>query len=672
MPKVINPDQLNEFWKLWGGGWTAKEAAAKAGFSERTANRLVRERKEAERDAGPTTGRQAGHFTPGAERFEPRQQRAVDVPIRPLLKSELSEVALDCLADFGRFRARYFGRHSSPWQEHAANVCVEKLSTMEREFGVINVAPGGGKSTLFTHDIPAWITARNRSIRGFIGSSTETIAKSYTGRLRNTFERTIPEEADEEALRLNLASDAKATLAQDYGRFRPVHDPDQANPPWSMSQFTVMQHGETAVGDKETTWSAWGWNSGFIGWRVNFIIWDDLVTDENAFTSEEQRNKMRQRWTNTAERRLEPGGLLILQGQRISSEDLYRYCIDRMVPDFHEDMFERMDLGTEELPMVRKYFHIVYPAHNTETCRAVEDPRMHSMRAPAFDPANPDTSGCLLDPVRVPWREQLSVMTDSMKTYVTVFQQEDSDPDSVLIPEIWINGGEDDNGEYPGCWDDDRDIGVLPRVPKGSRTFSYINVDPSPTKLWAIEWWYYVEAPSDKPMMGRRYLIDLINKRMPVDSFLDFNVRDNRYRGVLTEWVDRARRLGAPIGYLIFEQNAAQRFVLQYSWFKLYLQQNNIQIMAHTTSSNKTDPEYGVETLRPHYRFGRKRLPGTPAARKVVARLVFELTHYPDAVTNDTVMADWFGEFNLPRFRKRESGMPNVWKNVMPGFLKGA
>lgn len=671
---AITKQQEDEFFRLINEGWKPFHAAQRVGFSERTATRKLKQRQltlSAGRQHVTIPGELALENTHPAGKPGPKPHANIPVPEAPLARHQLAPDALDCLNDFARFRARYLGRISSPWQEHAAHVIAQKLATPYKEFGVINVAPGGGKSTTFTHDIPLWLTVRNRTLRGFIGSATASTAKSYTRRLRSSLERPVPEEADEEALRFGLAFDATAAPCVEYGRFKPLANPDQAAPPWAEDRFTVLQHGETLVGDKESTWSAWGWDSGFLGWRVNFIIWDDLVTQE-SFATVEAQDKMRLKWRNVAETRLEPGGLLILQGQRLGAEDLYRYCIDREVPDFtEEDLDDFLDLGTEQLPMRKKYFHIVYPAHNDATCRAADNPRAHSMRAEPFDPGNPESSGCLLDPFRISYRDLLTIQHESPSEYRTTYQQEDADPSSVLIPKLWIDGGEGGEGEHPGCWDTDRGPLQPPKLPKGAFYRSYMTVDPSPTKYWAIQWWIYIQSPFDAPHMGNRYLMDLAAVRLSAPEFLDIDLTAGQYTGLLVDWVNQAKQLNFPLQYLIFENNAAQRFVLQYPWFRTFLAQRNVQLKAHATSSNKADPEFGVQTIRNHYRHGRKRLPGTPAGRQLCKQLVYELTHHPDAARDDQVMADWFGEFNLPKFTPSERSLPSLDRHLRPSWLGG-
>lgn len=648
---AVTPDQKRVFINALSEGHSQTDAANIAGFSESTAKRLIRRHNIDPKALKPS--------------------KPLEIP-GPLERHELSRQAARALDDFALFRYRYFGRKSSPWQEHAAEVVAAKLATPQKEFGVVNCPPGSGKSTLFTHDIPAWLTARSRSLRGFIGSSTQTLANSYVGRLRSTLERNIPVQAKSEEIALRLASDADSTLSADYGRFKPLHHPDYAAPPWSKTQFTVEQLGLTSSHEKEATWTAFGRDTGFLGWRVNFVVWDDLVT-KAALRTQESIEQDRSWWLDEAQTRLEPGGLLILQGQRLHAEDLYRFCLDMKVP-FDDIDGEAFDLGEEQIyGEDNKYFHVVYKAHYDDNCTATDlDKSSHKISAPPYDPKRPHSSGCLLDPMRLPWRELRGVMGQPLSNYRVVYQQEDVDPTEVLVPKIWIQGGYDhtSGNEYPGCYDLDRTVGEPPKyIPSDAKKFSVVTVDPSPTRFWSIQWWLYVEPRESEPLMGSRYLLDMARRPMSSEDFLDWNVDRRGWTGLLDEWWERSKKSGHKITYLIVEQNAAQRFMLRYDWFKRWLTNRSVTLRPHNTHTNKTDPQFGVTTIAPHYRFGRVRFPGTKDGRKMVEPLVNELTRYPDSSTDDCVMAHWFFEFQLQHVHDTEVPMPALYKD-MPSWAK--
>jgi hypothetical protein len=520
------------------------------------------------------------------------------------------------LEDFGYFRQRYMARASTPWSVEAANKITELLASPQKEFLVINIAPGIGKSTMFTHDLPAWLIARDRSIRIMVASRTEQQARMYSNRLRRTLERELAVRADPKLVEMGLATDATATMAQDFGLFKPAN-----NDLWTKAEFVVQQSSGVAVDDKESTVTAYGMDSGFLGGRFDFIIWDDLVDKKTMRGDFEALTTW---WENEAESRLEPGGLLILQGQRLASDDLYRYVLDLT------DVDEEGEI-VDDAP--KKYKHIVYKSHYDDLCTGE-----HSN-------PKPWPQGCLLDPIRLPWRELQRVKANREDRFLVMYQQENFDAANQLVPQIWINGGTDASGvSYPGCWDEDRHIGEIPRN-LGGDWFSVLTADPSPTKNWAVQWWLY------NPETEIQYLLDLYRGPMDAPDFLDWNQADGKFSGLLDEWVDRAKDMGRPVTYIIVEQNAAQRFLLQYDHVKRWQSINGVNIVPHSTHRNKSDEEYGVQTLAPHYRYGRVRLPGAviDGSRKKIDPMITELSTWPEGKTDDCVMAHWFLQWNAPR-----------------------
>lgn len=463
-------------------------------------------------------------------------------------------------------------------------------------------------TTLFTHDIPAWLTVRDRKIRGIIGSRTMRQASAHLNRLRRTLERVHP------------MQDATGVLAKDFGRFRP----DRGEELWSKEAVTVVQPEGEPSDDKEPTWTAFGQDSGQLGWRVDYVTWDDVV-DRTTVRTIEAVETQQGWWDDEAETRLEPGGVLVLPGQRIRSNDLYRYNLDkRVAPEDEED-----SLGEPQ------YRHIIYKAHYEDRCEGVHKP----------SEAKPYPDGCLLDPQRLPWRDLRAIIPKREK-FEVLYQQQDVDPANVLVPSVWISGGRDSNGiEYPGCWDHDRGLCEPPRNIDG-RWLSVISTDPSPTKFWAVGWW--LVSPEDG---GLRYLMDLYRQKMEAYEYLyaDRGI----YTGLLEEWRVRAERIGRPITHHIYEENAAQRFYSSLPFWKDWHSRNRISYIPHQTHLNKVNAEYGVQMIAPQYEFGRVRLPGKQnnPGRGVAMKLVDEVTHWPDVTTEDCVMQHWMMEHNMERLR---------------------
>ena len=617
-----SPETRKAYFDLLEMGYTRKAASDKIGVSTKTTQNWDKG------EPGPDEAIRQNHL----ERMIPR----------PKPNSRIGRKAYESINDFGLFRRRYLGRTAPPWQQEAAHLFVEWLLSDDTEFVIVNCPPGCGKTTLFTMDIPLWLICRDRTFRGFLGHRIAPTAAKYAARIRRVLERTQPLKANPGVGRYH---DAEACLARDFGRFRPL----TPGLPWRNDEFTVEQLYLGGIEDKEPTIASYGMETEFLGNRAPYVVWDDLVTGRilrNAERIEEQ-----QHWYETeAETRVEPGGLLALVGQRMGPNDLYAFTREmELIADDETDQESH------------KYRRIIYPAHFEDKC----ENHHHRKDAKAF----PD--GCLLDPDRIPWYGRgglATVRTNREEKYRVQYQQEDVDPAGVLVPMIYLSGGRDPetHEEYPGCWDWDRHLAEIPQglVPP---VISVATADPSPTKFWAIQWWLY------HPASNQRFLLDQLRQSMDAPDFLDWNANQQCFFGVVEEWQQRSRQLGAPIRTWVIESNAAQRFLLQYDHVHRWVRRNGVNIIAHTTHiHNKSSEEFGIQMLRNVYRFGQVRLPGHNTAKGNVMPLVREATTYPDGhISDDCLMAQWFFEFNLVGIRNEyeTANTPEVelWR---PSFMK--
>ena len=449
-----------------------------------------------------------------------------------------------------------------------------------------------------------------------------------------------PMKADPILLEKGLAVDAVSTLITDFGRFKPAN-----SDLWRLEEFILAQDGGVAVDDKEANFAAFGMDSGFLGGRYDTVIWDDLVDKTNIRTAESKENLINW-WETEAETRLDPGGLLILNGQRMASDDLYRYALNLV------DWSEEFEDTPEKAP--KKYHHIIYKAHYDEICDVDKTNGGHKGNYP---------DGCLLDEIRLPWRELARVQKNRLDRYRILYQQEDVDAAASLIQSAWIDGGMDTSGiQYQGCWDEKRNIG---KWPENVSAYSVVTADPSPTKYWAVQWWAY---NADTQM---QHLVDLVRSPMDAPDFLDYNQDTRQFTGLLEEWWQRSSDQGHPFTHLIVEANAAQRFMLQYDHFKRWTALRNVNIIPHQTNRNKSDEDYGVQTLAPHYKAGRVRFPaGDYMGSKVTMRpMVKELIHWPEGSTDDTVMAHWFLIWNAPNLFHAHMDKPPTF--ARPSWMGG-
>jgi len=631
----LQPEEKQRIIKLIEAGYTQTAIAERLGRSR------------------PTISSYLSGLPPGTTGKGIRQAKDAAEAGAPKEEAKWSPEARKAIEDIAYFARRYYGCIIMPFQEEGLAKIMELLDTPQREYVVINQAPGTGKSMFFTRIVPAWLTVQRRDIRGMIGSISQGMATRYLEALRNDFTRRQPIQPSSSDIAAGISVDAEACLVDDFGRFRPEAGGEDS---WTQRGFTVAQLGRRPTPHKEQTWIAVGAETEYIGTRVDIAIWDDAWSD--SFTTVESKQRFYRSFDMVAERRLEPHGLLVLQGQRMASDDIYRYCLDKRAPADDDDDDDLVLTG-------QMYHHIKFPAHFDDRCEGKHDKRI----------AKPYPDGCLLYPKRVPWSDLRMIRDKSMAEYQLLYQQEDADLDDCLVKEIWVKGGEDADGSYPGCWDWRRD---LCQLPEGlNRGLSVCSVDVSPTQYWAVQWWYIVDTGVGN--VRYRYLLDLEGVKMQSGQFLDYDTRTRTHTGLAEEWMARSHKLGCPIRYWVAEINAAQRFLFQYQHVREWQAKWNCQILPHTTGRNKSDPELGVGQLGKLYRNGLVRLPGLPqnvggnAARWKSLRLVDEGKKWRPGVKtrDDQILAQWFVEFNLPKMMTGQQAVPAV-RDDIPSWVQAS
>jgi hypothetical protein len=608
--KKTDTDRWGKYFELRNSGIGIEQAAKKVKLSASSAYRFER-------------------GDPGSGGLEAASILGISVVAGEVVAQPLSPEAKRALENFAYFRLRYFGRKSTPWQERAAYDIMRLVGSDDRDYVVMNEPPGSGKSTLFSHDIPCWIIAQNRSIRIQIGSRTERQARMYAGRIKKSLERDAPLRADADSLSRKISFDAEACLQDDFGAFKPEGRSDL----WRAEALVVRQLDGVALDDKEPTVSAWGQDSGFLGGRFDLVIWDDLVDRKNT-KSMESKELLKEWWDSEAETRLEPGGLLLLQGQRIAHDDLYRYCLDKKTLDEQ-----------------RKYRHVVFKAHDEDLCTG------------SHTDIKPWPDGCLLDPHRLPWKDLETIKHNNPRTFSVMYQQEDGDLVGGLVDPIWITGGVDSDGyPSPGCLDKERSLLEVPENLLNGNGWSFVTVDPSPTEWWGIIWWIY------DPESETRYIVDLHKRRLNPEQFLSLDLDTMDFSGLMDDLWHRSNQLQAPLSHVVVEVNAAQRWLLSQPHVQKWSAITGISFVPHTTSINKQDPKYGLESIGDLFRQGRIRIPWRDIpSRQRSQYLIDEATRYPDHDTTDLIMSTWFGKLAVENhYTPRRSG---IYQMNRPNWL---
>lgn len=516
---------------------------------------------------------------------------------------------------FEIFRRRYLGRRSKPWQKRAVIDLLaaeaEARTRNVRYYMIANVFPGGGKSTTFTHDYATWrivcARVRRKIYRVQLGSESITQSRSYVTNIRSTFETNL-------------------RLIEAFGRFKPLKPIL-----WMTTAITIDYPVGTKRDEKEPTVFAVSKDSSFLGFRCELAMWDDLVSKKNSRTVE-SRIEQYAWWIAEAQSRVNPGGLCALIGTRANRDDLFkRLSLLRVTTTDSTDTLE------VERPIYNRF---TYPVHDVSKCVQTASLR----RADHVD--------CLGDPDRYPWEEVQTIRAADSLGFELTFQQNDVGLEDQLVQDIWLTGGVDSaTGDmYPGCYDRDRTMWQAPPPHALADYRCAIVVDPSPTQWWAVEVWVW-DRTSDID-----YLVGLERRRMQVGDLLDMKPGTLEYTGLLEDMLLKLREIGIDCYYVIIEDNAAQRFMLQYGFIRAWSTSRNVVIRGHGTTHEKLgDEHYGIETLGPRYRQGRVNLPmANPASRERVSFLTREAMSFPDGETDDCLKAQWFFHYNRDSLSRKK------------------
>lgn len=594
--------QQDIFWSSYNAGASIARAAAEAGFSESSGKRLM------------------GKAANGRDYLADRRTR--DVPDTPVPLDEVCDEARAALEDRtgALFARRYGGFVLAPWQEVMWEALEDAYDSPDREYLLVNGPPGGGKSTVLVLFCAKQV-ARDRSVRVMFISRAQRLADRNSRALRRLLERTGPPEGGE------------STLAKDFGRFKPR----QGGEAWKATEGVVEQMDGSPIDQLEPTFCSFGFDSEWIGFRVNIMAGDDLDTTSSIRNMDVVEGR-RATFDDELEPRIEEGGLLTLAQQRLGAFDFSAHVRSKMVLPDHVDP-DSDDVGEPQ------YTQLAFRAHDESRCTGD-----HRLDAPAWP------HGCLLNPRKLSWRDLRKQM--NKPTFKVVYQQEDPGEEDSLVKMIWVDGGRAPSGEeFLGCWDRDRGAWEMPRRGDGTlaldgRVDGYISVDPSPTRYWSIQAW------ADHPASEQQFLLDHHRARMEAPDFLEWSVGLGSFTGLLEDWWHSFQRAGVPLRFVIVERNAAQRFMLQYDHFRRWCQLRGVTLIPHETQRNKSDEDYGVQMLAPEWRYGRVRLPGKGMGRVSSMRLVDEVTRYPHSATDDCVMCQWFFVHNRRRLRRSHDTPP--------------
>jgi hypothetical protein len=246
------------------------------------------------------------------------------------------------------------------------------------------------------------------------------------------------------------------------------------------------------------------------------------------------------------------------------------------------------------------------------------------------------------------YEELMDVFADvGSQNFEAMYQQNPLPEGERLAKMAWLLG--DDT--HPGCLDYDRSIGTIRISSKNDdrQRVRVLSLDPSPTKLAGL---IVADVPYSRDSFSVEVL-EIMHEPMNV-------------RHMLGE-INRVLKQYAPVDYFIFEQNAAQRWLLQDPEMERI--RDKCMVIPHTTNRNKGDSVLGTASLALDFEYGRVRLPyGDAESKRSSQLLIDEVMTWPQGQTDDVLMALWFIKFNYQRLVPRNSFGSNNHMEAGRGF----
>lgn len=390
-------------------------------------------------------------------------------------------------------------------------------------------------------------------------------------------------------------------LIKDFGRFKPYDD----SSPWRPLSGEITVEGRTrTIESGDMTLQIRGKGQQILGMEADIILGDDIVGREDAWSAAE-RDKTSEYWHGDVSSRRSPKSKMLVVGQCLHHQDLYA--------ELGEKIYSRGSKTGQPL-----WKRILYPA--------VSD----------------------WDAQKVLWKrewpfDRLMETYEDLKRkgdawlFEAMYQQNPLPSSARLVIPEWIYAND---GHHIGCLDD----GLLdhPLRRFGQRVQPREVEDGQPREIW-------VPVVSVDPSPERMTGIIVADVRYAEDfecGILEATRARLDVRGIL-EQLERIARVYHP-EYLIFEHNAFARWFLQDPRFQSWDRTHGVRVIPHTTGRNKSDEQYGLQTLGPLFEFGRIRLPwGDTEAMASSKMLIEEATNYmPEApkasAYSDLLMALWF------------------------------
>ena len=447
-------------------------------------------------------------------------------------------------------------------------------SATQKNRALILYPAGHGKTTLVSTLLPIWALCKDPNIRIAIIGKNDTEAEGIMSVIQS-----------------ELVDNQE--LIRDFGPFRPE---PESNKPWALGRISVAKRTRRA---KEPTITVFGSSAKTVlGFRTDWTICDDVITEKNSSTPE-QRRKIRD-WFDLC---VETGpehvhSRLTVVGTRFDPADLYGDLEEMADP---EDGSRIWEFQYED---------------------AVADEEEH----------------LTLWPERWPWKR---LMQQKAKVGTLSFNKRYRniavDASRMVFKEEYVKGGWIRDVEYPGCLDRNYKVGDY-----GDNWRRVSGFDPAIGGTRSAKFCAHtvLAQASCKDHERCYWVIDLERQQLTLPQQVETIISKHQQYQLICSMV---------------EANSYQAGLLDAIKGKLDETGAALSIEPHHTGrTNKPDPELGVQSMSPWFESGKVHIPwGDAHSMRKMKQLVEELIMYPGKTT-DTVMSFWFAwrklEHSAPRF----------------------
>jgi hypothetical protein len=480
------------------------------------------------------------------------------------------------------FLVRYFGHRLDAMLEDFHIRLIDTALNDPR--GLVLFPAQHGKTTIISTMLPILAALRNPNIRIAIIAKNDDEAAAIMSSIKSELEQ-------------------NELLIADYGPFRPeAGDPMRS---WSAGAISIAAR--TRLG-KEHTITVFGAGSRqILGWRTDWVICDDVVTEKNSAT-EDQRAK-HVTWFNdcvsTSPHKKFAGqiaGRITVVGTMFHPRDLYA------------TITEKRKRGGEAM----------YHTHREDAVRS-------------WDEQQP------LWPAVWSWEDLMDIKTsEGTLSFNKRYRNKPVDESEQPFREDWLRGGGNlpNGARHPGCVNPTRVLGDLNEVADSG--WSVIqSFDPAVGKTKSAKFCGHIVFGIDKADPRRRYLIEINREQLTLPQQVDLIIQTHlKYQATLS----------------VTESNAYQAGLEQAIAEKCEQMGVTIRIEGHTTGLNKQDPEIGIPSLSPVVENGYLDIPyGNAESMRKAEMLLEELIEYPFFKYSDLLMALWFGHL------KSNHAVPGGW-----------